>query len=313
MGSSPGGIANEKAATVYTMNGNQVVIGHQMDDMRFGDLTGAIVNPIQVPAEALKGLKPMPLAPQSLSLQARRLPQLVWFDDIPDSLREVLPKRIEYWRRKGVTLFSALVNTKASADAVTSHLQDLFFVPVSENGTVALRRFYDPRVFRHLPWMLDRRQMMSVMGPIDVWRWPDGGGGWKYHKNDDMPVLSRPTAGRLNFSQKQKVTLSRLPLINQLSEALSASMPDYDQDATFFRTVDQLLSEAKEKELADDEDCRLYVTQAFQFGPEIHKHPDMEARCTKAALSTISYAEACADLSEEVLARYAVEGKRKVL
>ncbi|WP_148279251.1 DUF4123 domain-containing protein [Alloalcanivorax dieselolei] len=295
------------------MNGNQVVIRRQMDDMRFDDLTGAIVNPIQVPAEALKGLKPVPLAPQSLSLQAQRLPQLVWFDDIPDPLREALPKRIEYWRRKGVTLLCALVATTASVDAVTRHLQDLFFAPASDDGTVALRRFYDPRVFSHLPWILDRRQMMSVMGPINVWAWPDGSGGWQYHKNDGMFALSRPSVARLNFSQKQKVTLSRLPLINQVSEGLSASAPDFDQDATFFRTVDQLLSEAKEKGIVDDRDCRLYVTQAFQFGPDIHKHPDMEARCIKATSSTISYVEACSDLSDEMLAHYAVEGKREVL
>ncbi len=313
MGSSPAGIGNEKAATVYTMNGNQVVIRRQMDDMRFDDLTGAIVNPIQVPDEALKGLKPVSLAPQSLSLQTQRLPQLVWFDDIPDPLREALPKRIEYWRRKGVTLLSALVATTASVDVVTRHLQDLFFAPASDHGTVALRRFYDPRVFLHLPWILDRRQMMSVMGPINVWAWPNGSGDWQYHKNDDMFALSRPSVARLNFSQKQKVTLSRLPLINQVSEGLSVSAPDFDQDATFFRTVDQLLSEAKEKGIVDDRDCRLYVTQAFQFGPDIHKHPDMEACRIKATSSTISYVEACSDLSDEMLAHYAIEGKREVL
>ncbi|KAF0805120.1 hypothetical protein A6D6_02505 [Alcanivorax xiamenensis] len=295
------------------MNGNQVVIRRQMDEMRLDELVGAVINPIQVPAEALKGLKPMPLAPRSLSLQAQRLPQLVWFDDIPDLLRGTLPKRIEYWRHKGVTLLSALVDTTASVDAVTRHLQDLFFAPASEDGTVALRRFYDPRVFLHLPWILDRRQMMSVMGPINVWAWPDGGGGWQYHKNDERFALFKPTATRLNFSQKQKVTLSRLPLINQVSEALSASMPDFDQNAAFFRSVDQLLAEAKEKGIVDDRDCRLYVTQAFQFGPDIHKHPDMEACCIKATSSTISYVEACSDLSDEMLAHYAVEGKRKVL
>ena len=87
----------------------------------------------------------------------------------------------------------------------------------SGNGERCLFRYYDPKVFAHLRWILNAAQLGELFGPVSGWTyWLDG--GWR------LASPAPRAAGRaLAIDAQQGEHLRRVAAINALLAELPAS------------------------------------------------------------------------------------------
>jgi hypothetical protein len=71
----------------------------------------------------------------------------------------------------------AILECDKASTRLQRHLADRMALRKPMEGTAVLR-FYDPRVFAHLRWILKPEQMGALMGPVARWSYLDGAGGW---------------------------------------------------------------------------------------------------------------------------------------
>ena len=147
--------------------------------------THAIIDPTQVAAACFADLSCEPLEPVELSGYLRQPPLLVALDAMSRDRRlEVLDRAELHLRERGRPLFCTLLACNEAAH-LRGHLRHLMGLWRPGKGRVWFR-VHDPRVFRHLRWLLTPAQMAEVMGPVHAWTWHEPlGGTWRTHHRPD--------------------------------------------------------------------------------------------------------------------------------
>ncbi|WP_081955133.1 DUF4123 domain-containing protein [Achromobacter sp. RTa] len=263
---------------------------HAMDHRFFLSHDYALINPVQVEASAYAHWQVLPVVPKALSDKPHLLPCLL-------NLRSMEPReRIDAlalaqdWQEvnPGRVFFSALLASPAEGGRIAKHLSAQLLMN-SPDGSQALFRWYDPSVFRHLPWLLDDVQLNDLMGPIDAWSWQAPPGQWHRHERSGP---ARRTWLRLD--EAQWVGLTRVGVMNRALSQLARRLPGRDIPP---QEVLRLLALAYEVwGLEYEPDCLLFVEQALRFGDGIHQHPELGSRLRAAAAGGLSYVGACAGL-----------------
>ncbi|WP_164972160.1 DUF4123 domain-containing protein [Luteimonas sp. YGD11-2] len=256
----------------------------------------AIINPMQVGREAYSDLSPLRLQPKGLERHEHILPLLVDLKSLEAAHRiELLERTLSWAQRHHMPLFSALFSSEHTYAQVFSELLRRTVLQ-REGGQRVWLRYYDPRVFRHLQWLLDDEQLATLMGSAQTWlgfdplcrRWHQ----W-----------TRPNAAKglyLRLDSEQWQAVSHLEALNRCLRDL-AEMGQESGDDIAKRVLEGLLV-ARRQGLAHFSDAALFALQQLEYGPEFALFPAVALRLQRAREQGISYSSACRGLSNDDLA-----------
>ncbi|MDN5782753.1 MAG: DUF4123 domain-containing protein [Luteimonas sp.] len=251
----------------------------------------ALINPMQVGKEQYADLNARRLLPKGMERHERMLPLLVHLASLNESQRIELLERTEQWARHyHMPLFSALFSSQYAPDRVNADLL-VRVVLRRASGQRAWLRYHDPRVFRHLQWLLDKEQLAALMGPAQTWlgfdplcrhwhQWP-------------RPDVSGHPRLRLDAGQWQAV--AHFEALNHCLRDL-ADEGEASDDDTARALLDGLL-EARQQGLAQSMDAMLYARQRLEHGPGMSQLPAVALRLRQTREYQTSYVAACDTLS----------------
>ncbi|WP_454712161.1 DUF4123 domain-containing protein [Cupriavidus nantongensis] len=276
-------------------SGAETPAGHSAFSHRWlSDFAHALLNPLCLEREEWEDLPVTRLVPPALKGQAEFMPLLLSFNGLTVPQRAILLDRIQARERQGDSYLCALLNSDVEKSMLCAHLSRLLVLARQDNGQHYLLRYYDPRVMRHLRWLLTDKQHGEFFGPISVWSWP-ASCGWITGRR---PQQYSP-GQRLALHPDQWATLERMALINRALTELEILQPDLPQNDALFQRLDAALIQAStELALTDSEDWLFCAIQSVRFHPQIHHHPQLLERLGQAATKRGSYAAACADLDD---------------
>ena len=141
----------------------------ELDHRLFLEQDYGLINPLQVGKEHYADLEVHRLMPKGFARHERMLPLLVPLGSLEREQRIELLERAEDWARSHhMPFFSALFTSQHEARYVRAMLVDRMVSRRPDRVNVWLR-FHDPRVFRHLQWLLDPKQVSALMGPAVTW------------------------------------------------------------------------------------------------------------------------------------------------
>ncbi|WP_234419617.1 DUF4123 domain-containing protein, partial [Xanthomonas fragariae] len=248
-----------------------------------------IINPLQIEVDAWINWPSVSIAPKELRGQSDILPRLINFSTLSHSHQIELLDHMQEWEKSNprMTYFSALLTSDADERKVVNHLARQMLQKTSDRECMLLR-FYDPRVFGHLQWILDERQINYLLGPIEKWSWRLLDGSWAYQPR------SADTGGLgLKLTESQWGVLSRIGVLNRTSVHLtSAGIPVGD-----IRFVASVIEQAYERwGMEDESDIFLFVEQVLLTHLGIHDHPELSRRLEQVQMGQVSYVGACLDL-----------------
>ncbi|MGF6348321.1 hypothetical protein [Variovorax sp. W2I14] len=251
----------------------------------------ALINPLQVEASAWEAWPAKPIAVPQLGTQSLVLPRLLSLRVLTDAESTTLYEQVLKWEKANPDrpFFTALFATDLSEERVLNRLGSRFLHRRTPQEHVLLR-WYDPRVFCHLLWLLDKAQLAQLLGPLHVWSWRDAARVWHQYERAAIPTtfaLFRP-------SPAQWATLGRIGVLNRILVYLESEYPGLQVKPA---QAEQFLAQAYETwDMEDESDCRLFVEQALCIHPEIHQHPAIRERLQQVRRRECSYVGACADL-----------------
>lgn len=256
----------------------------------------AVINPLQVDEVVWGDLPTARIVPASFRAQPQLFPVLLVLDDLDFDTRIGLLDRMESWESGSeYPYFSALLQSDATPSRVQRHLASL--MERRHHGVVDLLRPHDPRVFRHLHWLLSEAQVDDLLGPVAAWTWREPGGLWRRAVRHHLSA-----ATTLHLSQAQWDAYARIGLLNRLIELLRDDLPALSNDTCRAPELDSLLDTAmRVHHLSDADDRCLFAQQAVCIHPHIHAHPTIAERLHHAADGQVSYTSACASLDAEAM------------
>jgi len=257
----------------------------------------ALINPLQVDSGLWSDLPTVPLAQDTVAHQEHLVPRLLELRRLDDAVRvDLLERSRRHGRNSRHPYFSALLRTGASEWDVRAQLSRQLLTRAPD-GSRALLRYYDPRVFRHLRWLLSDQQLRCLLGCVETWSWCAGSGEWQVQHRGERSLLST-----LRLQPGQWEALQRLDLLHRALRQLGRLVPGFDDDDAVARRADALLATAyQEQGLTDPADRCLFAVQAIAIHPGIHSHPHLASRLARVRDGEISYVRACRDLDDPTL------------
>ncbi len=168
----------------------------------FDEYDFALIDPI-ISEGFPESVATVPLLPAGLEDSAHLLPALIDLRALAQESRDAL---LEWIEQAPSPPLSALLATRADRGRIMRHLAGKLVVRLAD-GSRSLLRVHDPRVFAHLRWILNERQLAQMLGPIRHWHYWHVG-RWR--------VLESPgtNTGATSLSEGQCAHLWRVDAIN---------------------------------------------------------------------------------------------------
>lgn len=264
----------------------------------------ALINALQVEPTARADFGAMPVVPSRFEHQAHLFPVLVELRKLPDDQRVGLLDRMETWRQsRGTPYFSALLTCDDDAATLLRHLIHRIDVRLSD-GSRDVLRLHDPRVFRHLPWILRPEQLSALLGNIQRWSWPGADATWSTMVHGAASPARR--LYRFQIDATQWPSVLRIADTNAVLATLQCVAPELERNVKLAPVIDAQLAEA-ERDFpgAAPADRRLYAEHRVHFGAQLYRRPEMQSRMARVTAGTQGYFAACAGLDDETLAAWA--------
>lgn len=258
----------------------------------------AVLNPLQLERSHWADLSTVALQPKVLQNKADTMPRLLHLAVLDRVQQAALLERADAWdRHNDLPFFALLLRSGAPVGRVAAHLTRQLVIRAPDGSDVLLR-WYDPRVFRHLRWLLTGAQMQALSGPVTAWCWRDGSAHWS--TQEVATADGKPT--RLRSTPEQWATIGRMGVLNRTIAQLGRTVPELVFSDDVFHRIDTHLQQAYDHYgLVDEADARLFAEQAIRH-PEIHRRSDVAQRLSRARQGEITYVGACAGLDLEALA-----------
>ncbi|AOJ35783.1 hypothetical protein [Burkholderia metallica] len=212
--------------------------------------------------------------------------QIAWLAAVLDA---------EHANRKHTPLMAAgigaYIDASASLDALVEHIAGLLLVlPVNRHGNRspggALWRFFDPRVFAHLCWMLDSDTLDELVGPVSSWSFPWLDGWFRFDvkvrhadENRQAPVvLFEARAGEFRrIDAAVWARAQRIASINRVVACLdNPEELDWPQRVAIASRIESALTAAEHRlHWRDRDDCVRYAEYAVRYGAAFLDHPKL--------------------------------------
>jgi hypothetical protein len=191
----------------------------------------------------------------------------------------------------------AILQTAADTLTIREHLASALLLNRPETDVrPAVFRFYDPRVFAHLRWILDTAQFLALMGPITRWAYLARPGTWV-----DIPFEGLASPG-LQVDAEQFAQLGRLAYVRLALEPLVQRNAALPEDLP--QRLDRQVAKAERYGLAP-EDRVAFALHGVFVAPNFDQHP--QVRSVLAAIDDVPYAEAVSKWTDEVWTRIRAE------
>lgn len=257
----------------------------------------AIINPMQVGREAYSDLRTRRLQLKGFERHEQVLPLLVELRNLGEPHRiELLDRTLRWAQRHHMPLFSALLSSEHTDAQVFAGLVRRMVLR-RESGQRVWLRYHDPRVFRHLQWLLDEEQRATLMGPAQTWLGYDPLCR-RWHRWT-RPDAAQSSSFRLDLDQWQAV--DQLEALNRcLRDLAEAGLATDDHVA---QRLLRGLHEAGRLGLVQRADTTLFARQHLEYGPEVARLPAVASRLQQAREQAISYSAACRSLSNDDFGR----------
>lgn len=269
----------------------------------------AIINPLQVDRSQWADLPTVVLTPRGLSAKPDTMPVLLELAQLDEAERVAVLTRADSWDKNyDNPYFSLLLKTDVTSKRLAAHLTGQLLTNASDGATTLLR-WYDPRVFQHLRWLLADDQLRRLGGPVTTWTCRDAAHRWDTHE----VRAGADTDTRLRLTVKQWAVIGRMGVLNRTVAQLRRNAPEIVLDDDAFRCIDAYLQHAyNTHEMTGEADARLFAEQGIR-NPNIHRHPEIQRRLASARDRTTTYVGACAGLDLSALdnAMSAREPQRK--
>jgi hypothetical protein len=236
------------------------------------------------------------LVPQARPELAGVAPQLYRLEH-PTKQLSAIRTKIEREARAGYApTICAIFESSATTQRLHRHLADALLLQKNPDVSVVFR-YYDPRVFVHLQWMLDSSQVAAVMGPVSVWSYFDQHTGWATRR-----FSPGKESTRLQVSDQQYRDIARIALIERTLEPLRAQHPELPPDLP--RAMNRQLMKAEQYGLPT-EDQGVFALHGILTTPDFDRHPRIQA--VLAGLHDTPYSYAVAQWNDDDWKRIAQE------
>jgi hypothetical protein len=234
----------------------------------------------------------LPLVPSELKKEAHLLPLLLPLYELNEDTRSTLIENEARAIAIGQPpLISTLLASPADPKKLSIHLTERLVIRLSLR-IKALLRYYDPRVFAQLQWILPKPQLCSLFGPIENWSiYLDG--AWQ---RIDAPVVG---AAIWSTDATMSARLERIGMINQALARLPS--PRNGTRAQLGEQIDRFLVHARDcYQLNHDEDMVSFAVHALNVNPNFDQHPIIKSLIGRLAQEQQTYSDATALLDESV-------------
>ncbi|TJZ78714.1 DUF4123 domain-containing protein [Chitiniphilus eburneus] len=246
------------------------------------------------PAPWHQGLPLHPLVPSPLQSDADKMPALLPLGALTAPQRELVCDNLLAAQQGEDDVLLACLLEAPTADfgQLMQHLTTRLLLRAPQGR--ALLRYYDPRVFAHLSWILNREQLAELFGPITRWTCYLKG-SWTH-----LPCAQTPVPGRYwGVDRQQRLQLDRVGLINTaLSCELASDHPGWADLAALAiaaRQADAALSTAQQRYgLQDEADLIEFASHALRHGAVFHLDDRIQQLLARVRAGQTTYADACA-------------------
>ena len=161
----------------------------------------------------------------------------------------------------------AIVESDKASTRLQFHLADVLLLSKPVGGT-AVFRFYDPRVFAHLRWVLGGEQVSALLGPVARWTYLDQDAGW----------LSVECGGnsddRFSVTEDQYAQIARIELVERALSVLRTRPSPLKADSP--RLVELYLSRGEAYGL-EGHDLIAFAVHGATTSPYFDRHPRVQA------------------------------------
>lgn len=263
----------------------------------------ALINPLQVDSKLWSDLPAVALVPDGLEESADLMPRLLLLTKLGGKERIALLDRAKKHENfSNFPYFSSLIASKEEPTFLAACLRRQLVARF--NKTKVFFRYFDPRVFKHLEWILSDAQLSALLYGVETWTWRDELGKWCIHNQTKFC-----TYPRFRLLSEQWDQVKRIHLINQVVAKIEDASNDIVMaNRSISRLIDELLVQASENyNLINSEDRCLYAYHGVIYGTDIFRHPEFAARLARTKNSEQSYIKATRDLDPAMLKRFAHE------
>jgi len=269
-----------------------------MDHRLFLQHDFALMNPMQLDADLWRDLPTEPLVPELVKNQATLMPRLLLLREMAHDEKMALLDRSVAWQAAyDVPMLPILIQSGAATTVMCAHLKKQMLAR-HPAGQWYWIRLHDPRVFRHLQWLLDPAQMAYMMGPRSQWTWFDP--STSQWCTDRSPDADPAQAFRLDTRQWDCVF--RMEVLNRALKWLGNEHPKRVFGQIMYRQLDETVRTAIEVEqLQDLDDQVAYACNAERFGTAFHSTAAVRRCLDDARAGTCSYLGGIADLDPLLL------------
>jgi hypothetical protein len=188
-----------------------------------------------------------------------------------------------------------ILETEATTDMIREHLAQALLLCKPLAGS-AVFRYYDPRVFAPLCWILEPEQMLTLMGPVTRWTYLDVAGAWQ-----DV-TFEGNGSGNLVVTDVQYQQIARLSFVRRALELLREA--NVTTSADLPRQLDKQLHKAERYGLSP-EDQIPFALHGVLVGPNFDRHPHVQSVLSQ--VRETPYAEAVGRWSDNDWQRIGME------
>lgn len=242
-----------------------------------------------------------PVVPTCLENEAHLLPLLI-------SLRELSAKQVEWLLdnlspladKSASPICATLLASTAETKDLVGHLSARVLIRrLDKVGGTALLRYYDPRVFAQLQWMLSIYQMRALFGPVDL---------WSIYLEGAWHTVQRSQLELSNWVIDAKccARLDRIGLINETLRGMPSALRGAHTEIG--KAIDESLIYAQQHyQFERNEDRVAFALHAMTVHREFDRHPTIQNLIGQLATESQTYADATALLNESDWQRIGID------
>ncbi|MDR5735841.1 DUF4123 domain-containing protein [Caballeronia sp. LZ025] len=211
----------------------------------------------------------------------------------------------------------AHLTATASLAQIALHIaRQLVVLPVDaerrRSGAPSLWRFFDPRVFTHLCWLLDVDEQCSLVGPVSAWAFPWFGRWYRFQNpfpigiNEDYFSQLTPSG----FRQIEWGMWGRAQRVSQINQVLARlSLPEgytWQQQTYLAAIIEKALQAANSRlNFAHTGDQMRYAEHVARHGDAFETHPKLKEywRARETRMASGGWTEVSELLTNDVYAQ----------
>ncbi|OOW67917.1 hypothetical protein Xant_20885 [Xanthomonas cissicola] len=261
----------------------------------------ALMNPLLIERHVV-GMWPCePIVPLELKGQGHLFPCLLRLGEMSiDEKLRALDATVAYGQAHDKEPFSALIGTTAKAGRVRGHLARMMVRRVE--GEKMLFRFYDPRVWSCLQWILSASQLDALLGPIDVWTTRDATGDtW----TQSQSMQSAESEFAMDLSQLSAV--ASLGSVNKVLKRLREEEVHVGGSLPLSKRVYTEIENARAAGLVNADDQEAFAFLSMSISPRIHDCPKFQDLIHLARKEPGAYRSLVSEVDEQKIQQYATE------